>query len=977
MQLLVYLLFLLSGATALVYQVTWVRNLTLVFGASFHATSIVLASFMAGLSLGGFIFGRYSERGARHLRVYGLLEIGIAGFALVLPSLLRLVDAVYVEAALASDEVTPALNTVRVVLSFAILVLPTFLMGGTLPVLTKALVTRQGEFSSRLSWLYGINTLGAVVGAVATGFFLIPRLGVWHSQLFAVAVNVGIGLLALTIERRWKHVPGARDGGEAFPRPTVPVDEPQPALTPADRLGAQLAYRGAAVAGMCALALEVMWTRAISISVGTTTYSFTVMLASFLTGIWLGSWLHAVVPLRRVRPPVQLGVVMLVIGFSSALASYWIPRLPSLVLQLNFALYGVQLRILPATGLLVGFVVMLIPCIFMGISFPLAAQARASLGATGFGRSTGDILGWNTLGSIAGSLLAGFVLIPLLGLQRGMLLAAGVYAAYGCLVLGLPLAAGLASRRWIPASAASLAIVGAATLPWWVPPWDVRTMGAFENNQLMRYVSGRGVVNVDASLGETAVVYYREGRTSTISVVERRDGARVLLVNGKAVAADALGDIQIQFLLGHVPVLAHPDPKTALVVGMGTGFTLGGVTAHSSLQEITLVEIEPAVLAAQSLFSDVNGNPLADPRLRVHVQDGRNFLKTTAKRFDVITADPIHPWNQGSGYLFTSEYYAIVKSRLNERGVMCQWLPSYGLSFANYKSVVATFRSVFPHAVLWQNEIDTLLIGSESPFQIDFDRLTRRLSEPSVAEQLSFIALDDPYAFMAEMALDTDDVRDYAAGAIVNTDDNLYIEFASPMSIGTSEAQQNRFVLNSYREAPWNGSGLLNATDAQLERVSRSRELRGRTLAISREAPREKIRGLRKILKEAPDFGPARLSLSIELLNLALAEDRAGRSGAAARTMQEAVELHPKSWDAERVLGIALMRLGRFEESIVHLKRALKLRPNRWIVYAHLSSALAGAGRVPEAVEVLRTAIAINPDDAALAARLKRLTDDS
>ena len=366
-RVLIHGLFLFSGATALVYQVTWLRNLTLIFGASFQATSILLASFMAGLCLGGFLFGRISERVARPLRIYGLLEIGIAGFALALPSLLSLADDLYVSAALAADGVTPGLNVVRAALAFGILLLPTLLMGATLPVLTSRLVDRHGDFGARLSWLYGINTLGAVVGAVATGFVLIPALGVWHSQLLAVGINVGIGVLAIAVDRRLSRGVAAT---ELAPEPTAEppraaaaLDAHTPVLDPAVRLGAYLAFLGTAVGGMCALALEVLWTRAVSISVGTTTYSFTVMLTAFLVGIWLGSWLHAVFPLRRIPAHLQLGVTMVIIGLASFAASYGIPRLPELVVQLNFELYSHARSIRPATTLLGGFAIMLVPCV--------------------------------------------------------------------------------------------------------------------------------------------------------------------------------------------------------------------------------------------------------------------------------------------------------------------------------------------------------------------------------------------------------------------------------------------------------------------------------------------------------------------------------------------------------------------------------------------------------------------------------------
>jgi spermidine synthase len=980
MQLLIHVLFLFSGATALAYQVTWVRNLTLIFGASYQATSIVLASFMAGLCLGGFLFGRYSERIAHPLRTYAFLEIGIAVYALALPSLLGRVDTFYVEAALEANGVTPALSLLRLAMASGVLLPPTILMGATLPVLVSALVRRHSDFGARLSSLYGINTLGAVIGAVLTGFVLIPELGVWRTQVAAAAINVAIGALAWASD--W-YLAGARSVGPlvgsqhaAGSESQAPDGARSPLLEPPLRVGAHLAYRGAAVCGMCALALEVMWTRAVSISVGTTTYSFTVMLASFLVGIWLGSWLHAALPLRRIPASRQLGFTMVMIGLSSLVASYWIPRLPELVIQLNVALYGVGPRIRPVTTLLAGFAIMLVPCIFMGISFPLTGEARMSLGRA-FGRSAGDTIGWNTLGSIAGAVLAGFVLIPYLGLQRGMILAAGIYVAYGCMVLGVPLVMGARRHPWAAAALATGVIAAAFFVPRLIPEWDVRRVGAFESNQLGDYVSRKGHVNVRDRLEQAVVVYYREGQASTISVVDMA-GTFALLVNGKAVASDNVADMEVQLMLGHVPLLAHPDPKKALVVGLGAGFTLGSLTAHQSLEDITLVEIEPAVIAAQPLYAVANGDPFSDPRLRIEVQDGRNYLKTTRERFDVITADPIHPWNQGSGYLFTSEYYTTVKESLEDQGIMCQWLPTYSLSVENFKSIVATFDSVFPHTMLWHTGTDTVLIGSRAPFRFDLDRLASRLAEPAIEEQLSIIGIADPHAFLAEIALDSEDVREYASGGIINTDDNLYLEFASPVSIGTRETNESRRIINRYRGKPLRDSLFTALSETDRELVRRSREAKFQTMQIvlAKVTAGEKIRRLRQVLKDAPDYGPARMLLSRTLTGHGNREVQARRTGSAVRSLREAVELMPKNAGALRSLGHALFWSRRYPEAIEYLERSLILRPKRWSTLAYLGRAQLGAKRRQEAVESLRAAFAINPNRPQLAALLARILEN-
>jgi spermidine synthase len=473
-QLLIYGLFIASGATALVYEVTWLRNLSLIFGASFHATSIVLASYMAGLSLGGFVAGLLSTRIRRALRVYGRLEIGIAACALVLPTLLRGVDAVYVEAASRAQDLETALTLMRAVMAFGVLVVPTFLMGATLPVLIAGLVRREAQFGVRLSWLYGANTVGAALGTIAAGFLLVPTLGVWRTQLCAVGINLLIGVVAIAVGSRPVRV----DDDASQPHAADGPARPSGSVAFAEQSILRLVFWGTAVSGFCALALEVLWTRALSIAVGTTAYSFTVMLAAFLVGISLGSWLHALFPLRRIRVGGQFGVVLLSAGLGSLVASTWIPRLPEFAIRLNLGLYDDLSRIRPGTTLILAFLVMLIPCIFIGIAFPLANQARAAL-SRGYGRPVGETLGLNTLGSIGGSLVAGFLLIPLLGIQRSMLLVSALYLAYGAVVLGALATLRLPRWRWATLAATTGFALCALSVPYAARPWESRCWVTF------------------------------------------------------------------------------------------------------------------------------------------------------------------------------------------------------------------------------------------------------------------------------------------------------------------------------------------------------------------------------------------------------------------------------------------------------------------------------------------------------------------
>ena len=960
---LIHLLFLVSGATALVYQVTWLRNLSLVFGASFEATSIVLAAFMAGLSAGGFAFGRRAEQAGRALALYGLLELGVAAFALVVPALLRALDAVYVEVAGAQGGVTPALNAFRVASSLAVLFVPTFLMGGTLPVLARGLVRSRGDFGPRLAWLYGVNTLGAVVGAVSAGFVLIPSLGVWRTQLAAVAANVAIGLAALAAGRR------LRGAGEA-----AAVEEPAAPAAPlsaGSQRALQLAYAGTALAGLCALALEVMWTRAISLAVGATTYSFTVMLAAFLTGIWIGSWLHAALPLRRIGPALQLGIVLCVVGAAAALTSFWIPRLPELALRVNVALFGDAPRIRGATTLLLGFLVMLPPCVFMGVAFPLAGEARARLGR-GFGRSAGDTLGLNTLGSIAGSLLAGFVLIPRLGLQRGMLLAASLYVAYGCLLIAaasIAIAAAPARRRAI-AIAAGVAACVALVAPRFVRPWNTDVLGAFQNDHIGSFVDGAGRADLAGRMAGWTVLYFREGRASTVSVVDQ-GWHRTLIVNGKAEASDDPIDGYIQLMLGHVPVLMHADPKSVFVLGMGTGITLGAVAAHPGLEEIVLGEIEPAVLGARPWFRSVNGDPLGDPRLRVEIQDGRNFLKTTRRRFDVITADPIHPWTSGSVYLYTREYYEIARGRLTPHGVMCQWLPLTGLSGEDVRSVVATFADVFPHTSLWQGSHDVLLIGSVDPQPPDLGALRERLLAPKVQRQLASLGLDDPIAFLADQGMDDVSLRAYAAGAVKNTDDNVRLEFSSSLAIGDPDLRGITLRVNKARTA-LAAAGLMPVAglgSPELAALRAARHAKNQ-LVLTQVMPKRPLQRLQQVVAANPDYRPARVQLARWLAQQGAEALDAGRADVALARARQALALADEEPAAHLLQGSVLARQGLFGDAVAPLERALALGPERWLAEYQLGLALLGAGRRDEAIHALERAVALNPAHRELAAHL-------
>jgi len=968
-RLLVHALFFASGATALVYQVVWVRSLSLILGASHLAVSIVLAAFMGGLALGALAIGRRASGRTQPLRIYGWLELGIAACALALPFGLRALQGVYVSVSLALEDRAggAALAAfVRAGLAFAALVVPTFLMGGTLPVLVAAVVRRHADLHARLASLYAINTFGAAAGALFAGFVLMPAFGVRATELLAAAGNLAIGVTALG----WSYLRARVDADES-----ARADEPgEPALAPATDAAAaapvpsadaavlRLVFASTALCGFGALALEVLWTRAISVVIGSNVYSFTVMLVAFLCGIALGSAIHGALP-RRLSEGAHFSVLAAAIAVSTLAASFAIPRLHELVAWQKPA--GAAPGFDPWSALVACFLVMLVPCVLHGMAFPLAGEARARLEARP-ARSVGELVGLNTAGSIAGSLAAGFVLIPFVGMQRSLLAISALYAS-AAIAVAASLWAGRTQRSSLVQAVAVAALAAVWIGVFAARPWDQRSLGTFRNNESVDLLRARA--GDDRAFGDTTVLYYREGRGSTISVVEDSAGVRRLQIDGKVVASDAASDLRHELLLGHLPVLAHPAPRSALVVGLGAGVTLGAVAAHPDLESITAVEIESAVAPGSRLFAHVQGDPLDDPRVQLVVQDGRNYLLGTSRRFDVITADPIHPWVRGSGYLYTREYYELAREHLTENGVMCQWLPLYQLGREDLRAAVGAFVDVFPDATMWSTPADAVLIGTMKPLRIDLPDWQRRLAASQVHEGLARVGLADLLSLVAEFTLTPDGMRRFAGDAPRNTDDNVFLEFSSPRHMGAGHAllESNWRLLESLAESPAPLLGQVEptyASRAEAERaiaqVLAAKAALSDALAADLSRP-ERIARLREIAQGPPPYGPAQDELAWQLRLLGRGLLAEGDAAQAQRAFELSSLLAPLDWRARVELAWALRRQGSRNAAIASLEEALRLAPHAPPAHYEIATALLESGRTADAVPHLRAAASGRP----------------
>ena len=1019
----IYGLFLASGATALVYQVAWARSLSLVFGASFEAISIVLASFMCGLAAGGFVLGRVGGRLGRPLRVYAALELGVAFFAMALPWLLQRVDDVYLSIALDIEGTSAALNAARIAMAFSVLLLPTFCMGGTLPILIRALVRRPGKLGESLAGLYAINTMGAVVGALTAGFVLLPSIGVLQTQWVAVLTNLAIGLGALIMDRFADSVP-VPDGADSEIDEIAEADgiDPLAFRERPERASSLWPYRmaffGTAIAGLASLVLEVAWSRAIVIASGANTYSFTIMLATFLTGIAMGSWMvHQRAPRRPgTSVSTEFGLVFVMIGVSSLIVSRLLPRLPEIALLLKIHVLGGGAGIRADTTFVLSFLVMLVPCVMMGIAFPLAGEARARLDLR-LGESVGDLVGLNTLGAVVGSLLAGFVLIPRLGLQATTQLASLAYLAYGLSVLIVDWGARKARLHGPVWAAAIFVPLALLTLGFFLPGAGSNRLLALPNNDHGLVMTGDGGIDFALGLERSELLYAKEGRGSTVAVI-RAGGVRSLLINGKTVATDDVSDVQHEYLLGHLPMLLHPNPRSAVVIGLGAGLTMGGIVAYDSLEEVVVVEIEPAVREGAQYFADLHDDGLSDPRLELVWQDGRNYLRTTRRRFDVITADPIHPWAQGAAYLYTTEYYGLVAAHLEPGGIACQWLPMAELSADDLRSVVASFLLNFEYATLWQATGDLLLIGSDAPIAVDLTQLERRLRAPRVARQLERAGLAEPLSLLTELAMDRAGMERFSAGALINTDDNLYLEFSSPVSIGRNPARHFEMI-DRYRKNPsflvrssGGGSETMAGLDAQLQKYGAAKSLILETAprwhqlmaAPTKEGMTELIGIYWRAVELAPGYAHAEFLLAychsvlgeIQLLdnnapaamisfrralefdsgnataNLHVGIDLAN-GGDPARSLAHfdaAQTRAPSMVEAVAAAGQALMSLGRFEAALERFDRAARLRPDLVEIERLRCLSFRSLERLDAALDACRRARELDPDSARISLAL-------
>ena len=882
----------LSGAAALVYEVVWLRMLGLVVGHAVDALTAVLAAFMAGLALGAVLFGRLAGRLRRPLVTCAWVEIGIAGSAAILPAAF----AALMPASLSLREALHlsygGFGLLQVGLACALLLLPTVLMGGTLPLLSQGLSNDDPTPARVAGGLYTANTAGAVMGALAAGYWLLPVLGNRATGWVAGCANFAAAALLVTAARR--------------PDPAVVL----PPIR--SRVGSEGAGAGAwlipaaiAVSGGATMVFEIAWTRVLALIIGSSTYAFTAVLVAVLIGLAAGSGAFVWLSGGRSASPATLAAVQAAVGVSAAIVLLAFDRLPDLLL--------VGLRWSDAPGwvallqLLLSVGALLLVTVCIGATFPCALAATATAAAA-IGRQLGRLYAANTVGAVAGVVLGGLVLVPAWGLHGSI--KAAIIASL-LMATALWIAARGGHRSWLPAGAA-LVVAGMVAL---LPPWDARIMSAgpaVYAKSILGDAQGRSFRNQLAGEG---VLFYRDGKSGSVAVTQF--GRHTLLrINGK-IDASTGSDMPTQLMLAHLPLLAHPAPREVFVLGLGSGVTAAAVLAYP-VERVDVLEIEPAVIEASRFFAAVQGRTLADPRLRLVVGDGRSFLRATPSRYDVIISEPSNPWIRGMAGLFSVEFFALARERLRPGGIMLQWLQTYNLAPEDLRMVVATFRSVFPAASVWQPSIgDLLLLGRVEASPLNLTTIRARWdSLPALRDDFNRIPMGSWAGMLGFFVLGEADTARLAAGSGLNTDDRLPLEWSAPRSFYVDTTSSNLLLLATFRRAAL--PDLVPGSERELERADA--HYWAGIGCLRRLASAEALAHFEHALALEPAHVPSAVAASTAALLL-------GRHADALVLAQRALAREPGEAKALFFAGVASWWLGRKDDAQRYLERAAALEP--------------------------------------------------
>ena len=770
---LLLVLFFGSGCAALIYEVVWYQMLELAIGSTSISVGVLLAAFMGGLCVGSIGLPRLRTQ-MHPLKMYALIEAGIAAFGLLVWLGIPLIDRVYI----AANGVGLPNMLLRALVAGICLLPPTALMGASLPAAARWIEsTRSGAYWWGL--LYGTNTIGAVFGSLLAGFYLLRMYGVGAATLAAVGINLVVAAIAFGLAAR---TPERIETGEQ--------QSVADAAEAAEDGGRGSIYLTIALSGATALGAEVVWTRLMGMMLGSTVYVFSIILAVFLMGLALGSTVGAWMS-RTVRPRLALGSCQILLTLGIAWAAYMIagslPYWPIDPMLAGSPWYTFQLDMARCLWAI------LPPAILWGASFPLALAAVASPGQDP-AKVVGRVYAANTLGAIAGALGVSLILVPMVGTQNSqrVLLAIAAISAFTALMPYVRDQKSVGISGALAASAV-LALVLLVSLPA-VP------------GELIAY--GR---RMPVNAGQSTILYTAEGRNSSVAISRWASGEIYINVNGHVEATTEIYDMKLQRMVGHLPGLLHPNPKSVLGIGFGAGVSAGTFTRYPGIEHITICEIEPVIPPTSTrFFGKQNYEVMNNPRTRIVYDDARHYVMTTTNKYDIIASDPLDVFAKGTAALYSKEYFDAVKAHLNPGGYFSLYVPLYESDLNTVKSELATFFASFPNATVWANTrngegYDMVFLGQVEPLKINVGEVQQRFDRPDyapVVESLREVGVPSVEALFSTYTGRKADLGQWSAGADINRDSNLRLSYLAGWGINSQLAGAIYRDMLRFRQPP-------------------------------------------------------------------------------------------------------------------------------------------------------------------------------
>ncbi len=972
--------FFLSGIAGLTYEVLWVRMIDKVVGSAPFAVATVLSIFMGGLALGSYLAGKYIDRLSKSglLFLYGSAEVAIGLYALLIPFLTTWAKPIY---AVAYNYLFQHfwLYQIFAFLGCAvILIIPTALMGVTLPVLCRFYVTHLDHLGSRTGRLYGINTVGAAAGAMFCGFFLINKIGIWGTLFVAAAINEVVGVFCIMLSRVPRlHVSDRLPLREEDIAPQKRKLTESPAQITRDPtvVWALLIF---AVSGFSAMAYEVIWTRLLGLVIGPTTYSFTLVIASFIVGLAVGSLYFGLLG-DRVK-----GVFSLLVGTQlcaaclALLVSQFFGNSQFFFAKLIYT-FRDQFHEMIVLQFIIIFLVILGPTVLLGATFPLVNRIYAR-SIPVLGKSIGTAYALNTVGAILGSVAAGFILIPWLGKENGLRF---VMALQFSVALIAWLAHAMHTKRMASQwrMLAGMVVLGVILLVSF-PSW---------NRQLLSYGRYRNLENMGDYLTATSwpealyrgssslaeyetrpeIVFYGDG-IGGFTTVEKETNSlgtvKYSLLNSGKPDASSHEDRSTQTLLAHVPLLFHPHPERVMVLGLASGMTAGEALLYP-IEQLDVLEINAEAVRACEIFTPWNNDCLSDPRTQIIVQDGRNHLALTRNKYDVIISEPSNPWMAGLANLYTLEFFKTVKERLRSPGIFVQWVHSYEMDWPTFALIGRTFSRVFESGLLLTTvQADHLLVGfsGQEGFNLEVGEENIKYAQRSKNVSLANASL------LFRMII-TENLKEFFGPGPLHTDGWPRLEFSAPR-------QLHRYDLPS-QDRMTKGHGLSSKTkevieagnriDGILDKIEFSASAHSPSLEIP-DLQDESISQRERLQAILNRYCTETLVQHYEMFPCQ--DMKAECAKRQVNRIRKHLAINPGDASGYYDLGLALEHTGRAEEAVEQLRRAISLNPFYVNAYNRLGVIMTRQGRLEEAVDYFSEVLRIKPGDAAAKRNLEAIS---